>query len=81
MPSIGLIKIIRYHTERTTKRTGGRPSQTEMIASLQLSQGRADPQRCRLKVVYAVRSLAQRLGRKSLCFALRRPVEDGDQRG
>ena len=52
-----------------------------MIASLQLSQGRADPQRCRLKVVYAVRSLAQRPGRKSLCFALRRPVEDGDQRG
>jgi hypothetical protein len=50
-----------------------------MITSLQLSQGRADRQRCRLVVVDAVRSLAQRLCRKSLGFALRRPVEERDQ--
>jgi hypothetical protein len=30
-------------------------------------------------VVDAVRSLAKYLRRKSLCFALRRPVEEGDQ--
>jgi len=33
----------------------------------------------RLAVVDAFRSLAQRFCRKSLCFALRRPVEEGDQ--
>src|SRR5580700_11843660 len=80
MPSIGLTKKSSGITPgKTTKRTGERPSQTGMIASLQLSQGRADRQRCRLTVVDAVRSLAKRLCRKSHCFALRRPVEEGDQ--
>jgi hypothetical protein len=37
------------------------------------------PRAGRLVVVDAVRSLAQRLCRKSLCFALRRPGEERDK--